>query len=39
MRADVAGHVDKWLEVAIVHARPAQEMDRDPQSDADLAGR
>jgi predicted nucleotidyltransferase component of viral defense system len=39
MRADVAAQVDKWLEAAITQARPAQEMDRDPQSDADLAGR
>jgi predicted nucleotidyltransferase component of viral defense system len=39
MRTDVAAHVDKWLEVAIAQAKPAQEMGRDPQSDADLAGR
>ena len=39
MRTDVATHVDKWLEVAIAQAKPAQEMGRDPQSDADLAGR
>ena len=39
MRADVAAHVDKWLEAAIARARPAQEMGRDPRSDADLAGR
>ena len=39
MRTDVAAHVDKWLEAAIAQARSAQEMNRDPQSDADLAGR
>lgn len=39
LRADVAAQVDGWLEAAIVQARPAQEMNRDPQSDADLAGR
>ena len=39
MRAEVAGQVDKWLDAAIAHARPAQEMSRDPRSDADLAGR
>ncbi len=39
MRAEVAGQVDKWLDTAIAHARPAQEMSRDPRSDADLAGR
>ncbi len=39
MRANVAGQVDKWLEAAISTAKPAQEMNRDPKSDADLAGR
>lgn len=39
MRTDVAAHVDQWLEVAIAQAKSAQEMGRDPQSDADLVGR
>lgn len=39
MRTDVAAHVEKWLEAAIARAKPAQEMSRDPRSDADLAGR
>lgn len=39
MRTEVAAQVDKWLDTAIAHARSAQEMNRDPQSDADLAGR
>jgi predicted nucleotidyltransferase component of viral defense system len=39
MRAEVAGQVDKWLEAAITEAKPAQEMNRDPKADADLAGR
>lgn len=39
MRADVAAQVDTWLEAAIACAKTAQEMNRDPKSDADLAGR
>ena len=39
MRTEVAAQVDKWLGTAIARARSAQEMNRDPQSDADLAGR
>jgi len=39
IRAEVASHVDTWLETAIAQAKPGLEMDRDPQSDADLAGR
>lgn len=39
MRADVAAHVEQWLATAIARAKPAQELDCDPQSDADLAGR
>lgn len=39
VRADVAAHVDKWLEVAIDQAKSAQEMNLDSKSDADLAGR
>ena len=39
MRTEVAAQVDKWLDTAVAHARSAQEMNRDPRSDADLAGR
>jgi predicted nucleotidyltransferase component of viral defense system len=39
MRTEVANRVDVWLDTAIAQAKPAKEMDRDPQSDADLAGR
>lgn len=39
MRAEVASRVDAWLDTAIAQAKPAEETDRDPQSDADLAGR
>ena len=39
MRTEVAERVVKWLDVAIPLARTAEEMNRDPKSDADLAGR
>lgn len=39
MRTDVASHVEAWLDAAIARAKSAQEMERDPRSDADLAGR
>jgi predicted nucleotidyltransferase component of viral defense system len=39
MRTDVADQVVKWLDTAIPIAKTAEEMDRDPKSDADLAGR
>jgi predicted nucleotidyltransferase component of viral defense system len=39
MRTEVAEQVVKWLDVAIPLARTAEEMNHDPKSDADLAGR
>jgi predicted nucleotidyltransferase component of viral defense system len=39
MRTEVAEQVVKWLDVAIPLARTAEEMNHDPKSDADPAGR
>jgi predicted nucleotidyltransferase component of viral defense system len=37
--AEVAAAVDRWLETAIVRAKPAALIGHDPERDADLAGR
>jgi hypothetical protein len=39
MRIEVAERVVQWFKAAIPRARLAEETLRDPQSDADLAGR
>jgi hypothetical protein len=39
MRTEVAEQIVKWLDAAIPLARTAEEMNHDPKSDADLAGR
>ena len=39
IRLDVAEHVDRWLNHAIEHAKPAKELHRDADDEIDFAGR